>query len=358
MGISLLSMADLYQNFPQLIGLFDWPVAGIGVFYYCYVRSMVGLGNSRHQAWHFVPISLWTMWLIWMRLSMPYEVLQSTLARGDGGMFVVLLIIFQVVTGAYIVAALYRLKQYRKRVREIYASTRNRDLIWLSWLTGAIVALLLVWMPATTMGGPWRYGLYVGRLTTLYFLGWFGIRQAPVFLAPRLKEPRSPGSDESPPAPIITVPLEIEHENQRVPVPIPAEPTDAEKYARSGMTDAAQQLIGERLTRRMSREKDYLETDIKLTDLADRIGTSPQLLSQYLNHALGLSFFDYINGLRVAEVQAMMRNPLHADSTLLELAFSAGFNSKSTFNASFKQISGTTPSNWRNVHVQTSVPIG
>jgi AraC-like DNA-binding protein len=82
------------------------------------------------------------------------------------------------------------------------------------------------------------------------------------------------------------------------------------------------------------------------------------LLSQYLNDALGLSFFDYINGLRVAEVQKMMRDRSNDTRTLLDLAFAAGFTSKSTFNTSFKKISGLAPSSWRNQHVKTSGPIG
>ena len=372
MSIALLSMVELYEYSPQLIGVFDWPVAGIGAFYYCYVRSIVGLGNTRWQALHFVPMVLWTLLLVWLRLNFPVDVILDNMNHGDVGVFGVLLVIFQIMAGIYALAVLYRLKQYRKRLRESYASTRNRDLTWLSWLTVVIIALLLVWMPATALGGVWDYCLFFGRLTTLYFVGWFGIRQAPVFLSPAPVGNRSsaaPASaiDDLPPAPNLEVPSEI------APVPAPVqsavaepavaesatvEPTATEKYARSGMTDAAQQLIGERLTRRMSSERDYLETDIKLTDLADRIGTSPQLLSQYLNDVLDISFFDYINGMRVAAVQDMMRDPLLADRTLIELAFSAGFNSKSTFNASFKQFCGTTPSNWRNLHARTSEPIG
>ena len=133
---------------------------------------------------------------------------------------------------------------------------------------------------------------------------------------------------------------------------------DTDKYVRSGMTDATQQLIGERLVRRMSFERDYLDCEVKLTDLAERIGTSPQLLSQYLNHVLGLNFFDYINGLRVAEVQRMMVDLSKANQTLLEMAFAAGFNSKSTFNASFKKVTGMAPSSWRNKRNATSEPIG
>lgn len=124
------------------------------------------------------------------------------------------------------------------------------------------------------------------------------------------------------------------------------------------MTEAASRLIGERLERWIAHERGYLDPDIKLIDLAECIGTSSQLVSQYLNDVLGLSFFDYINGLRVAEIQKMMRDRSNDTRTLLDLAFAAGFSSKSTFNTSFKKISGLAPSSWRSQHATTSGPIG
>lgn len=124
------------------------------------------------------------------------------------------------------------------------------------------------------------------------------------------------------------------------------------------MTEAASQLIGKRLEHWVAQERGYLDPDIKLSELAERIGTSSQLLSQYLNEVLGSSFFDWINALRVAEIQKMMRDPGNDARTLLDLAFAAGFSSKSTFNTSFKKISGLAPSRWRTEYARTSAPIG
>src|SRR5437868_3803379 len=59
LSISLLSLAFLvYGPLPQLFGLFDWPLASVGAFFYCYVRSLTGLGNSRRQLFHFLPLVL------------------------------------------------------------------------------------------------------------------------------------------------------------------------------------------------------------------------------------------------------------------------------------------------------------
>jgi AraC-like DNA-binding protein len=343
LSVSLLSLAFLvYGQLPQLFGLFDWPLAGVGAFFYCYVRSLTGLGNSRRQLWHFLPLALLVCALAYGRFQLSGAGLLGWLLAKSGALFSSLLLGFQILAAGYAVAALYRLSQYRKRLRDCYSSVERRELHWLSWLSISFFALLVLWIPSNLFGGVWGLLLVLGRLVTLYFVGWFGLRQTAVFLAPIAPQPQ--------PEPEPVAPAEA-------PLSDAGDPA-AHKYARSGMTEAASCLIGERLARWVEQERGYLDPDIKLGDLAERIGTSPQLVSQYLNDVRGLSFFDYINALRVAEIQTMMRDRANDTRTLLDLAFAAGFSSKSTFNTSFKKISGLAPSVWRRQHAGTSVPIG
>jgi AraC-like DNA-binding protein len=356
LSISMLSMGfEVLNNAPVLFGLCDWPVSCVGAFYYCYVRSLLGLGNGRRQVLHFVPLAIFVIALAWARIALPLPTLLHWLFGGEGGgAFGALLLGFQILTIGYAVAALLRLRQYRGRLRERYSSTGDRDLAWLTWLTLVIILLLMVWIPATVLGGIWGSALVMGRLAVLYFVGWYGMRQSAVFLQPLAPwvGPTAHVDASAPDAPA--------QELAAVPTGDIADlgTSATDKYVRSGMTDAAQQLIGARLQHRMERHKDYLQCELTLSELADRIGTSPQLLSQYINHFLGLNFFDYINGLRVTEVQRMMKFDDPAQQTLLEMAFAAGFNSKSTFNASFKKACGSTPSNWRLLHATTSEPVG
>jgi len=373
LSISLLSLAfPVYARFPQLFGLFDWPLAGVGAFFYCYVRSLTGLGNARRQLCHLLPLALLVCALAVGRAQLSGLELLRLLLDGARPWFNMLLLGFQVLAGCYALAALYRLRQYRQRLRVHYSSVERRELNWLTWLSVSFIALLLLWFPANLVGGYWQLLLVLGRLLTLYFVGWFGLRQTAVFTA----RSDAAAADNAGPAHAIVddnalvapaaapaaAPSVAPAVEPLLPAgPPPAADTDAlaaHKYARSGMTEAASKLIGERLARWVVRERGFLDSDIRLTDLAECIGTSPQLVSQYLNDKLGLSFFDYINGLRVAEIQEMMRDRANDTRTLLELAFAAGFSSKSTFNTSFKKISGLAPSNWRNQHARTSEPIG
>lgn len=353
LSVSLLSLAfPVYSWLPQLFGLFDWPLAAVGAFFYCYVRSLTGLGNSRRQLWHFLPLALLVAALAYGRAFHSGPDLLAMLLSGSLPLFSMLLLGFQVLAGGYAVAALYRLGQYRAELRDRYSSVERRDLQWLSWLSVCFIALLILWVPANLIGGFWGLMLIAGRLLVLYFVGWFGLRQTAVFMTPIV-----PGSAEGTERAARIAVIEEQLPADELSC-TDIDPAVAQKYTRSGMTEAAGRLIGERLQRWEGQERGYLDTDIKLIDLAECIGTSPQLLSQYLNDILGASFFDYINGLRVAEVQRLMRDRANDGRTLLDLAFAAGFNSKSTFNSSFKKINGLAPSSWRRLHGGTSVPIG
>lgn len=323
-ALSWLTLEQFNPRDQSLFGLFDWPLAGLGPFIYCYVRSLTGLGNARRQAWHFLPLLLWCAALLMVRLLVPAAQMRPwRQAHWDG--FELCVSGFQLATLVYAAASLRRIRRYRARLRDNYSSMRARDLGWLVALSAVMIALLVLWIPAYQYGGENLAAAFVfGRLLALVLLGWYGMRHVLVFLpelAPELAPP-------------------------------------AEKYARSGMNEASEQLIGARLARHGEQQRDFLDNDITLAQLAERIGTSPQLLSQYLNDVLGMNFFEYINSLRVAEVQRLLAEPSHAGAALLDLAFSAGFNSKSTFNAAFKKVTGMAPSAWRQQHVRTCEPIG
>ncbi|MAB33326.1 helix-turn-helix domain-containing protein, partial [Thalassospira sp.] len=80
--------------------------------------------------------------------------------------------------------------------------------------------------------------------------------------------------------------------------------------------------------------------------LANAVGVTPNQLSYVLNQHLGKSFFDFVNEVRTYEASRLLIE--EADRTILDIAISVGFNSKSTFNLAFKKIIGKTPSAYRD----------
>ncbi|TKG96379.1 helix-turn-helix domain-containing protein [Puteibacter caeruleilacunae] len=94
----------------------------------------------------------------------------------------------------------------------------------------------------------------------------------------------------------------------------------------------------------MTDEKLYLDSNLGLSDLADRLGMTPNQLSAMLNDHMGRNFYDLINEYRIEEVKRKLKDPKYQSQTILSIAWDCGFNSKSAFNRIFKNNTGMTPS--------------
>ncbi len=118
------------------------------------------------------------------------------------------------------------------------------------------------------------------------------------------------------------------------------------KYQNSALSPADAQKHLARLLRLMDKEKPYLNSELKLPDLAGMLGLSTYHLSQVLNQEMQQSFYEFVNVYRIKEVQQRMLNPIYKDYTILGIALDAGFNSKTSFNRMFKKCTGLTPSSY------------
>jgi AraC-like DNA-binding protein len=94
----------------------------------------------------------------------------------------------------------------------------------------------------------------------------------------------------------------------------------------------------------MQTEKVYLDNELSLPGLAKEMQLSTHDLSYLLNDVIGISFFQFVNAYRVQEAKQLMLSEKYRHLNLLGIAYSAGFNSKTTFNTAFKKETGLSPS--------------
>ncbi len=118
------------------------------------------------------------------------------------------------------------------------------------------------------------------------------------------------------------------------------------KYAKSGLCARRMQQYMSQLDELMQEEQVYLDPALTLPALAERVGCSVNHLSQVLNAGFGLGFFDYVNRYRVQRAQRLL-DEVDDGAAVLEIAYSAGFNSNSAFYAAFKRRVGMTPAEFR-----------
>ncbi|XHR97182.1 helix-turn-helix domain-containing protein [Mucilaginibacter sp. UC70_90] len=91
----------------------------------------------------------------------------------------------------------------------------------------------------------------------------------------------------------------------------------------------------------------YQDPELNLRSLAEKLDLHPNELSRIINTVLKKSFNDFINEYRVADVARKMQDPAYDHLTLLGIAFESGFNSKTTFNRTFKQMTGKNPAEYK-----------
>ncbi|MEL6721040.1 MAG: helix-turn-helix transcriptional regulator [Bacteroidota bacterium] len=98
----------------------------------------------------------------------------------------------------------------------------------------------------------------------------------------------------------------------------------------------------------MAEEKLFLNPNLSLADLAEALNIKTYLITQALNQVKQQKFNDYINQLRIDQLQHLLQNSDYQHYNLLALAFESGFNSKASFNRIVKKMTGKSPSELRS----------
>lgn len=110
----------------------------------------------------------------------------------------------------------------------------------------------------------------------------------------------------------------------------------------------ADRRIYEDLSKRIKvlfdEDKIYLDPELRLSTLAQQLGTNRTYMSNYFNQYCGTSFYDYVNKYRLEHSKHLLTD---SDYTYEVIASMSGFNSLSTFLRAFKQTCGCSPKQWR-----------
>lgn len=104
------------------------------------------------------------------------------------------------------------------------------------------------------------------------------------------------------------------------------------------------------LRRHLDAQQVYREPDLKVADLARRLGTAEHRLSRLIRQGLGeRNFNQLINRHRIAHACRRLADT-DDDATILEISGDAGFASLGPFNRAFKAAMGCTPTAYRAAH--------
>ncbi|MBI9036261.1 MAG: AraC family transcriptional regulator [Bacteroidales bacterium] len=128
---------------------------------------------------------------------------------------------------------------------------------------------------------------------------------------------------------------------------IPTPKTAEVRYEKSGLKENDADVHLKRIQDYMIVEKPYLNGDLTIQNLAQKLDIPRHHITQIINEMLKKNFYTFVNEYRLQEVKQKLVSDEFKSYSVLGIALDCGFNSKSSFNTFFKQQEGITPSEFR-----------
>lgn len=97
----------------------------------------------------------------------------------------------------------------------------------------------------------------------------------------------------------------------------------------------------------MEEEKVYKNPLLSRLDLATRLGTSENNISQIINQELQKSVIQFVNEYRVEAAKKLLHDPVFHKYSVEAIGMESGFKSKSAFYSAFKVNTGMSPGAYR-----------
>jgi len=120
------------------------------------------------------------------------------------------------------------------------------------------------------------------------------------------------------------------------------------KYQNTGLTQSHSNELKDNLLQYMKTEKPYLESNLRLNDLAEKLNLSRHHTSQVINEHFDTNFFDFINTYRIEEAKSLLSE--NNDSNITDIIYSSGFNNRASFYKTFKKHTSMNPGEYTDRH--------
>ena len=109
----------------------------------------------------------------------------------------------------------------------------------------------------------------------------------------------------------------------------------------------------DKITLSRSNKDIFLKSNLQLRRYAEYIGLSPRVASAVINKHFNTNFSEFVNNVRIEFAKNALIDNEFKHATILDICLASGFNSKSVFNRVFKATYGTTPTEFRKMHLNT-----
>ena len=317
-------------HFPNFANSWQIFVFSFGPLLFLYFKTLnLEQGLSWKDAWHFLP-----MLILFFLLKLPFMALSMTskinfltgtydeefVANAKIIRLVWFYFRYLVLTHLSIYAFLiWRFVQKKKKLDSLSVQQKRWYNTLLGLYLGYVISFYIYYL---LIGTPYfslfyDYSISLAMTVFIYTVGYLGYHQPEIFAGQKLQQVFLPP-----------------------------------KYKSSSLTKLAAQSLLQKLLQLMEKERVYQNNELRLSILAEQLNTTPHHLSQVINESLGKSFSEFINEYRVKEAQQMLSDPENRQTYIIDIAYAAGFNNKTSFNKAFKEATGMSPSVFRKAKIK------
>jgi len=317
LGLAIIEIPLFYQkihikhpNLFEMIGLIRFLTAP---FLYCSILYYTSFSKKfeKKNLWHFLSF------LIFLIFRVPFFVTGKNIEFSyEVGriVFFILQIVLPLQAIIYWCLSFSRLRKHLKRIQQFSSSMEQIDLSWLKYFLLILVVIIFAWfnliffdLKKIIQFTPFIY------LLSVFFLAYFSLQQKEIF-----DFSKSDLND-------LSSIREDKKESQK-------------RVSESRMVE-----LNEKLQMLIDLEKVYLENDLSLPKLARSMNASCNETSYVINELYGDNFYNFINKYRVEEAKRLLLSDKYNQLNVLGIAYESGFNSKTTFNTTFKKQTGVSP---------------
>ncbi|WP_075342324.1 helix-turn-helix domain-containing protein [Tenacibaculum agarivorans] len=286
-----------------------------GPLVYLYTRNLLTQSKKQLPFQHFIPAIIHFIYAI-VVISIDYDTLILMIRQGKFNLIYFITELSALASNIiYVVLAFLVVKNYKIEEKNELSYTQN-IYNYLHFLILGISTILIFWMfsflnyfiPIPLTAYINYNSVWICTPIFIYIVGFYSLRQPEIFRTP------------------------------------PKSKQTISKKER--LTPEETQRVSKELEHLMVDEKIYLDHKLTLVALAKQLNTSTNNLSWLLNTIHKSNFYDYVNRYRVQSFIEKIQHGEHESHTILALSLDSGFNSKSTFNKAFKEITQQTPTSF------------
>ncbi|MBV8324942.1 helix-turn-helix domain-containing protein [Chryseobacterium sp.] len=215
------------------------------------------------------------------------------------------------------------IRQHQRKIQQFSSNTEEIDLNWLEYIIVVLFIVNIIYIIYNLFYDPKSLNFFINSvfLLVIYWVAYYSLKQKEIY------------------------PIEEKQRQELISID---EEVHEEKIKRKLISDEELLKIKMELEEIMNSQQPYLDSELNLIKMAEILSVSTHHLSYVINTGFEKNFFQYVNEYRIEYAKILLKDP-ESKFSILGIAYESGFNSKTSFNTTFKKMTGQTPSEYRKI---------